>query len=100
MKNRPIPYIASYTPTGLMTIAWDRTMQPYEKPKEIPKKKIVIGKTVFEETKKSGKSSSSLRRRLFDDLDQNDSDEGSAVEAWFQDAQNKEKQRVMLLNAL
>ena len=29
--DRPIPFIKEYTPTGLMTIAWDRKMKPYEK---------------------------------------------------------------------
>jgi len=29
-KERPIPYIADYTPTGMMIIAWDRRMQPIE----------------------------------------------------------------------
>ena len=35
-KNRPNPYIADFSTTGMMTIGWDRPMTPYERPKEIP----------------------------------------------------------------
>ena len=41
-NDRPVPYIAGYTPTGILTIGWDRTMQPYEQPKKIPATKVAI----------------------------------------------------------
>ena len=53
-----------------MTVAWDRSMKPYEQPKEIPEKKIAIGMTVFDETIKS-KNEKAERRLLesYDDAD-------------------------------
>ena len=51
-EERPIPYIADFTPTGMMTIAWDRQMQAVENPREIPKTKIAVDADIFEQGKK------------------------------------------------
>ena len=40
--RRPIPYIANFTPTGVMTIAWDREMLPVEQPEKIPVSQVAI----------------------------------------------------------
>ena len=47
-KDRPVPYIADFTPTGQMTIKWDRLMKPYERPDEIPPTKVAIDLDVYE----------------------------------------------------
>ena len=41
-KNRPIPYIADFPPTGIMTIGWDRPMTPYDRPNEIPPIQVAV----------------------------------------------------------
>ena len=46
--ERPVPYIAEFSQTGVMTIGWDRAMKPYEKPKEIPPTQIAIEPAIFE----------------------------------------------------
>ena len=46
--DRPVPFIKEYIPTGLMTIAWDRKMRPYERPKEIPETKVAIDSSVYQ----------------------------------------------------
>ena len=40
--RRPIPYIANFTPTGIMTIAWDRQMIPIEQPEKIPVSQVAV----------------------------------------------------------
>ena len=47
-SNRPIPYIASFSPTGEMVIAWDRLMQPVDEPDQIPPTKIVVDPSVLQ----------------------------------------------------
>ena len=41
-KNRPIPYISDFSPTGIMTIGWDRPMTPYDRPNEIPPIQVAV----------------------------------------------------------
>ena len=33
--DRPLPYIVRMSATGMLTIAWNKPMKPYGKPKEI-----------------------------------------------------------------
>jgi len=40
--RRPIPYIANFTPTGVMTIAWDRQMIPIDQPEQIPVSQVAV----------------------------------------------------------
>ena len=47
-NNRPRPFISSFSMTGVMTIAWDRPMQPYEKPKQIPLQQIAVSSRLVE----------------------------------------------------
>lgn len=48
MIGRPIPYIVDFTPTGVMTIGWDRPMVPYNSPKEIPPTVIAVKPEIIE----------------------------------------------------
>ena len=45
--DKPIPYIANFTPTGLMTIKWDRLMEPYDEPAEIPLTRVIVDLDLF-----------------------------------------------------
>lgn len=45
--NRPIPYIVDYSPTGVMTIGWDRLMTPFQNFTIIPPTKIAVAPEVF-----------------------------------------------------
>ena len=45
--DKPIPYIANFTPTGLMTIKWDRLMEPYDEPAEIPPTRVIVDSELF-----------------------------------------------------
>ena len=46
--RRPVPYISNFTPTGVMTIAWDRQMLPVEKPARIPVSKVAVNPDLIE----------------------------------------------------
>ena len=66
-EERPIPYIVDFSPTGVMTIAWDRTMKPYEKPDEIPPTQIAVQADIFIDLEK--KNLAGRRRMLEDNTD-------------------------------
>ena len=62
MIGRPIPYIVDFTPTGVMTIGWDRPMVPYNSPKEIPPTVIAVKPEIIENEKQNNSG-----RRMLDD---------------------------------
>lgn len=41
-EERPVPYIARLTDTGLLTIGWDRKMQYLEGFENLPRTKVAI----------------------------------------------------------
>ena len=86
--NRPIPYIANFTPTGLMTIAWDRLMQPIEKPERIPPTLVAVDPDFMDRFNEQ----SFDPRRLLTRVSRN--------ETWFNDIEANRLMRVMLLDAL
>ena len=46
-NDRPVPYVVGFSPTGVMTIAWDRPMKPVENPEVIPPTRVAVNFDVF-----------------------------------------------------
>ena len=65
--DRPVPYIAKFSQTGVMTIGWDRTMRAYKEHEVIPETEIAVNLNILsnEETEKL-----KGRRRLASEVDQ------------------------------
>lgn len=91
--DRPVPYIANFTPTGLMTIAWDRKMKAYEKPQEIPATKVAVDVELVQAEILEQQPEGLRRRKL------NQSPE-SADEILMRDEIQREIRRMMILDAL
>ena len=85
-KKRPIPYIADFSQTGVMTIGWDRPMTPYEKPNEIPPTRVAINMDLMKGPVDSGRS------RVLQ--------QEAREEVWFSEIQDLDSRRMMLLDAL
>ena len=91
--DRPRPYIAAYSQTGLMTIGWDRTMQPAEEPKEIPITRVPVRVDQLPPEDETDGHSVIGRggRRLAGEIEQ---------PIWFRDSEKDRLIRVALLDAL
>ena len=53
-KEQPIPYIKYVSPTGVVTIIWDRRMKPFEKPEQIPPAKVAVERTILDRLSSNG----------------------------------------------
>ena len=42
MKDRPVPYIVSFSPRGVMVIGWNKQMRLVKDEKEIPLTQVAI----------------------------------------------------------
>ena len=90
--ERPIPYIADFSATGLLTIRWDRPMVPYNKPKEIPPTQIAVKAEILEDEDRNRKV-----RRMLDDQTP---EQVVREEIWFKQKQSENYVRMLLLDAL
>ena len=61
-----MPYIFDFSPTGVMTIGWDRYMKPYEIPSEIPPSEIAIKQELFDSYENAQNSDEARGRMLID----------------------------------
>ena len=87
LENRPVPYIADFTPRGVLTIAWDQQMKPFAEPKEIPISRIAVDYEVYDDGAPSAQGRRNLRQGLREDV-------------WFKDLKEEQSRRLMLLDAL
>ena len=88
--RRPIPYIANFTPTGVMTIAWDRQMIPVKKPKRIPASKIAVNPGLIDSFDTTITHRNGVRKLAEQNQD----------EMFFRDIEEDQLLRMILLDAL
>ena len=48
IADRPVPYIASVSPTGVIKIGWDRPMRPVENPQIISPTEVAVSEEILE----------------------------------------------------
>ena len=94
-------------PMGVMTIGWDRPMQPYKSVEKIPPTKVAVDINLMRDVKEAEDEDSVRLDSLFSDPEERvQSSSGRRLqqsikdEVWFRDSQRDERRRMMLLDAL
>ena len=98
--DRPEPFIADYTPQGQMTIGWDRTMQPYEEPKQIPETQVALSANIVNNLGSKDDYTVITGRMLQAGESESLSPLVEDNMFWMEDSDRSEMVRMMLFDAL